>query len=100
MNSLTHRLVVRVSGLIAHCVGEAGAGVNLSLGLSQRRHQRRLHFAEDLGAETEAVRELREPQRLQVTGQSRHHTQQQLREMLRLDLDVRLLKHSTYAGET
>lgn len=36
--------------------------------------------------------QLPETQGLQVTGQGRHHAQQQLRKMLRLDLDVRLLE--------
>jgi len=57
----------------------------------QRGHQRGLHFAEDLGAEAKAVGELPEAQGLQVSGQSRHHAQQQLGKMLRLDLDVGLL---------
>ena len=38
------------------------------------------------------MRELPETQGLQVTRQSRHHAQQQLRKMLRLDFDVRLLE--------
>lgn len=55
-------------------------------------HQWWLHFAKDLRAQSKAVSELSEAQGLQVTGQSCHHPQQQLREMLCLDLYVRLLE--------
>lgn len=71
-----------------------GVGEALSLGTGgqgQRGHQRWLHFAEDLGAESKAVCELPETQGLQVTGQSCHHAQQQLRKVLSLDLYVGLL---------
>jgi hypothetical protein len=37
------------------------------------------------------VGELLQPQRLEVAGQRRHHAEQQLGEVLRLDLDVGLL---------
>lgn len=90
-NSVPHPFVLFVSALIP-C---GGVGAALSLGArrqGQRGHQRRLHFAEDLGAETKAVGELPEAQGLQVTGQSRHHAQQQLRKMLGLDLYVGLLE--------
>jgi len=60
-------------------------------GRGQRRDERRLHLAEDLGAEAEAVGELLQAQRLQVGGERGHHAQQQLGQVLRLDLDVRLL---------
>ena len=63
--------------------GEGGQG--------QRGHQGRLHLAEDLGAEAQAVGELLQPQRLEVGGQRRHHAEQQLGEVLRLDLYVGLL---------
>lgn len=42
-------------------------------GQHQGGHQGRLNFAENLGAETEAVCELPEAQSLQVAGQSCHH---------------------------
>lgn len=76
----------------------------MALGLGARRqgqwgHQRGLNFAEDLGAETKAVGELPEAQRLQVSGQSCHHAQQQLREVLRLDLYVGLLEMFWRRGE-
>lgn len=51
----------------------------------------RLHLAEDLGAEAQAVGELPQAQGLQVGRQRRHHPQQQLGKVLRLDLNVCLL---------
>lgn len=97
VQSFPHPFVLLVSALIPCWVWGVAGGVGeaLSLGArgqSQRGHQRWLHFAEDLGAETKAVGELPEAQGLQVTGQSRHHAQQQLRKMLCLDLYVGLLE--------
>lgn len=104
-NSSPHPMPLLVSALIPSWGWGVprGVGESLSTGAwrqGQRGHQRRLHFAEDLGAETKAVCELPEAQGLQVTRQSCHHPEQQLREVLCLDLDVRLLwmleRHKSY----
>lgn len=92
-----HLFVLRVSVFVPCWVWWLAdrAGEALSLRArwqGQRGDQWRLHLAENLGAQTEAVGELAEAQGLQVTGQGCYHPQQQLREMLCLDFYVRLLK--------
>lgn len=97
VNPFPHLFVLCIFAFVSCWVGcvSSRVGEGLCLGpqrQGQRGHQRWLHLAEDLGAEAEAVGEFCMAWCLKVTGQSRHHSQQQLREMLRLDFYVRLLK--------
>lgn len=96
ITSSPHPFVLPVSSLLPCWVWGVAGGVWEALspgarGQGQRGHQWWLHFAEDLGAKAKAVGELPEAQGLQVTRQSCHHAQQQLRKMLCLDLYVGLL---------
>lgn len=96
ITSSPHLFVLLFSSLLPCWVWGVASGVRQALSPGARRqgqrgNQRWLYFAEDLGAKAKAVGELPEAQGLQVTRQSCHHAQQQLRKMLCLDLYVGLL---------